>query len=53
MQKNQIHPYLFGKAEEIVRNKTGPSDGKRQMFSSDDMAAESQRMRNETPRNGP
>lgn len=53
MQKNQIHPYLFGKAEEIFRNKTGPSDGKRRMFSSDHKAAESQRMWNKTPKNGP
>lgn len=53
MQKNQVHPYPFGNAEEILRNKTGPSDGKRRMFSSDQKAAESQRMWNQTPKNGP
>lgn len=53
MQRSQIHPYLFGKAEEIFRNKTWPSDGKRWMFSSDHKAAESQRMWKNTPKNGP
>lgn len=53
MQKNEIHPYLFGKAAETFRNKAGPSGGKSRIFSSDHKAAESQRMWNKTPKNGP
>lgn len=41
MLKNKIHPYLLGKGEEIIKNKTKPNDGKRKMFSSDHEAAES------------